>query len=56
MAEDVPKLMAYTKPSTQEVQRTPSRINTKNKQTKKENPTPGISHSQYRKPKTKRMS
>lgn len=31
MAENVPKLMAYTKEHTHEAQRTPSRINTKKK-------------------------
>ena len=31
MAENVPKLMAYTKEHTREAQRTPSRINTKKK-------------------------
>lgn len=49
MAENVPKLMAYTKEHTREAQRTPSRINTK----KKKNLLPGTTYSKYRKPKTK---
>lgn len=51
MAENVPKLMAYTKEHTHEAQRTPSRINTK----KKKNLLPGTTYSKYRKPKTKKQ-
>lgn len=47
MAENVPKLMTYTKAHTWEAQRTASRINTEKKKKK------GISYSKYRKPKDK---
>lgn len=50
MAENVPKLMAYTKEHTREAERTPSRINTK-----KKNLLQGTTYSKYRKPKTKKQ-
>ena len=43
MAENVPKLMAYTKEHTREAERTPSRINTK-----KKNLLQGTTYSKYR--------
>ena len=53
MAGIFPKLMSDTKPQVQEAQRTPSRINVKNKNIKK-GLTPRYSISHYRKSKIKK--
>ena len=56
MAENVPKLMAYTKEHTHEAQRTPSRINTKKKKKKISSQAQHIQSIESQRQKTKEKS